>query len=474
MSEITAKLSPFARFKKLFGAQDMTVGNPMRGLLMFSIPLLIGNLAQQLYSTADSIIVGRFVGDDALAAVGASGPVLNLILVLFIAVSTGAGIVVSQYFGAKDREQLSMAVGNAVVLIGIAGVVTMVVGLLIARPIMTLLGTPPDIYEMACTYLEILFAGIVASAFYNIVSGILRGLGDSVTPLIYLLIACALNIVLDYISVAFWGWGVAGAAAATIFSQLVSAVLCVWRLFTMRDVLDLNRKTVRLRREQSAQLLKVGLPAGVTQGVFSMAMVIVQALINSMGTMAVACSVVVMRVDGFAMLPNFTFGMATSTFVGQNIGAERLDRVDEGSRAAVKLSMIVAVTLVLLILIFGRTMIGWFTTTEGLMDLGERALRILAVGYLAMGIMQVYSGIMRGAGDTMPSMWISLFTTVVLRVPAAYLIAYLMRSPEWPVGSPDALYISMLIAWCTGAALNYWWYRRGNWRGKSVVRRAQK
>ncbi|MDR0898517.1 MAG: MATE family efflux transporter [Oscillospiraceae bacterium] len=466
---MTNAQTPLRGFKKFFGAQDMTQGKPMNNLLMFSIPLLIGNLAQQLYSTADSIIVGHFVGDNALAAVGASGPILNLILVLFMAVSTGAGIVVAQYFGAKDRGELSKSIGNAMLLILIAGVVTGVVGLVVSRPMLVLLDTPAenDVLSMASTYLMILFAGMVFSAFYNIGSGILRGLGDSVTPLIFLLIACGLNIILDWVLVSS-GWGVMGAAVATIFSQMISAILCVIRLFRMRDVIDLNRKTLRLSRRRSVQLLKLGLPAGITQGIFSLAMVMVQALTNSMGQDAMATSVAVMRVDGFAMLPNFTFGMATATFVGQNIGAQRMDRVKVGSKKAIILSMGVAGVLVLCLLLFGHHLMGLFTQTERILTLGTRALRILALGYLAMGVMQVYGGIMRGAGDTMPSMWISLATSVALRLPLAYLLAFWTRSPEWPNGSPDALFISLMVTWVIGAALTYLWYRRGAWMRKSI------
>ncbi len=469
--EATTKPSLWGRFTALFGAQDMTVGNPAKNLLMFAIPLLIGNFAQQLYSTVDSIVVGRYVGDHALAAVGATMPLFNLVLVLFVAISTGAGIIVAQYFGAKDREGLSLAVGNAVIIVFIAGIITTVIGLLITRPVLRLLGTPEEIYEMACTYLLIIFGGVLTMSFYNIISGILRGLGDSVTPLIFLLVACGLNTVLDIVFVASFGWGVAGAAIATVISQAISAVLCVLRLFRMRGVLDMNRKTLRFSKERTGQLLKLGLPAGITQAVFSMAMVITQALTNSLGTVAVACSVVVMRVDGFAMLPNFTFGMAISTFVGQNIGARKLDRVKSGTRVATVISLAVAAVLTTSILIFGRTMIGWFTQTEQIKDLGVRALRILAFGYLAMSMMQVFAGIMRGAGDTMPSMWISLFTSVALRVPVAYLWAYFTRSPEWPNGSPDCLYFSLLVAWSIGALLNYLWYRKGNWRTKSIIRK---
>ncbi len=465
------KQGVFPRFKKLFSAQDMTAGNPLRCLIMFSTPLLIGNFAQQLYSTVDSIIVGHFVGDNALAAVGASGPVLNLLLVLFIAVSTGAGIIVSQYFGAKDRQELSLQVGNALVLILIMSIISTILGLLVARPLMALLKTPEALFEMACQYLTIIFAGLTASAFYNIVSGILRGMGDAISPLLYLLVACFLNIILDYVFVVYYGWAVMGVAVATIISQAVSAVLCILRLCRMKDVLDINRTTVRFSKERTKQLLKLGLPSGLTQGIFSMAMVMVQALTNSFGEMVVACATVIMRVDGFAVLPNFTFGMTTTTFVGQNIGANRLDRVDQGSKAAFRLSMAVSAVLITAILIFGRTLMSMFTSTEAIINLGAHALRVLALGYMAMGVTQVYGGIMRGAGDTMPSMWISIVVTVLFRVPMAYLLAALTRSPEWPNGSPDSLYFSLLAAWVFGAIFTYLWYRRGGWRNKSVIRR---
>jgi len=240
----------------------------------------------------------------------------------------------------------------------------------------------------------------------------------------------------------------------------------------MKNVFDLNRKSVRYDRKHTLSLLRIGMPAGITQGIFSMAMVIVQALVNSMGTLVAACSISVMRVDGFAMLSNFTFGMAISTYVGQNIGAGLMDRVNKGVKAAVILSLSFSIAITIALLFFGRSMIGWFTQTEAIRDLGMHQLRILALGYLAMAMLQVFSGTMRGAGDTLPSMWISLATTVAFRVPVAYVWAYLTRSPEWPNGSPDSLYFSLLIAWVMGALLNYLWYRRGNWRDKSVIRKA--
>lgn len=457
------------KFTALFGAQDMTVGKPMANLLKFSIPLLIGNFAQQLYSTVDAIVVGNYVGDGALAAVGASGPVINLLLVLFMAISTGASIMVSQYFGAKQRDMLSRTIGISIILITLASIIMTVVGVTCTGALMSLLGTPADIYDMACEYLVIIFAGIIGGGFYNIISGILRGLGDSIWPLVFLLVATVLNTALDIVFVTQFHMGVAGVAWATILAQGVSAVLCVWRLFRMRDVVDLNRQTLRMNRDLSLTLLRLGMPAGLTQAVFSMAMVIVQALSNQMGSLVIATSNAVMRVDGFAMLPNFTFGMASSTFIGQNIGAKRMDRVQRGSRDAFILTMIASVLLSLCMIVFGENLVRLFTQTEAIVKLGARCFRILALGYIAVGVQQVFAGIMRGAGDTMPSMWISLFTSVVLRVPVAYLWAYFTRSAEWPAGSPDALYFSLLCSWVTGALLTYLWYRRGAWRRKAIV-----
>ena len=228
------------KLTSLLASQDMTQGSPSGNLIRFSVPLLIGNLAQQLYSTVDSIVVGYYVGDNALAAVGASGPIMNLLLVLFMGISVGASVMVSQYFGAKDRERLEKTVGTTLTATVVSSIFIMVVGPLITPPVMSALSTPPEIYDMACTYLVILFAGIVGSAFYNILSGVLRGLGDSVTPVVFLIIACLLNIVLDVWFVAGFHWDVAGVAIATIISQIVSGGLCLIRMFFMRDVLSVK------------------------------------------------------------------------------------------------------------------------------------------------------------------------------------------------------------------------------------------
>lgn len=451
-----------------FGAQDMTVGSPVKNLIQFSVPLLLGNLAQQLYNTVDSIVVGKYVGDGALAAVGASGPILNLLLVLFMGISTGAGIMVSQYFGAKKRDELSRTVGNVLILALLSSIFIMIIGPLLTRPFMSMLQTPADIFEMSCSYLTIILAGIIGLAFYNILAGVLRGLGDSVTPLIFLVVACLLNIVLDILFVAKFQMGVAGVAWATAIAQLVSAVLCVIRLFRMQDILDINLETMKLKKPLVLQLTKLGLPSGITQAVFSMAAIVVQSLTNSFGTDVIACSTVVMRVDGFAMMPNFTFAMAMTTFAGQNIGARRIDRVEQGTKDGLKIGLLVSVILTASILLFGGGLMRMFTNTQRVVDLGIHMMQILAVGYIAMAITQTLSGVMRGAGDTITPMWISMVTTVIIRMPLAYGIAYFTRSEAEPQGTPDSLFISLLISWCLGAVLTCVCYRWGKWRKKAL------
>ena len=449
---------------KYFGAQDMTVGNPYLNLIQFAVPLLIGNMVQQMYNTVDSIVVGRYVGDGALAAVGAAGPIVNLLLVLFMGISAGAGIMVSQYYGAKDRKLLSLTVGNSVTLTLLSTVFVMVVGVLITKPLLGLLNTPADIFDMTADYLIIFFAGFLGCAFYNMISGILRGLGDSLMPLIFLVVACLLNIVLDILFVAQFGWGVAGVAWATVIAQMVSAILCVWRLIRMTDTVDIDRKSLKLSRHISGQVMRLGLPSGLSQMVFSMAAIVVQSLTNSFGTTVIACSVVVMRVDGFAMMPNFTFGTAMTTYAGQNIGAGLIKRVEQGTKDGMKIGIAVSCLLTACILLFGRALMRLFTNTPELVDMGMHMMSIIAVGYIAMAVTQILSGVMRGAGDTLTPMWISFITTVVIRVPVAYGMAYLTRSAELPNGSPDSLFWSLLISWVLGAVLTLIFYRKGRWR----------
>ena len=392
---------------RLFQTVDMRGGNPVSQIVRFSIPMLLGNIAQQLYNTVDSIIVGRFVGDNALAAVGNAGPILNLMIVLFIGISTGASIMVSQYFGAQRKEDLAKAVGSCITLTGVASLLIMIVGPLVAGPLLRLLNTPESIIGWCQSYLTIIFLGIAGGGYYNIMSGVMRGLGDSGSALNYLLVATVANIVLDYVFVAEFGLGVAGVAWATVIAQFLSAILSVIKIMNMKNMFELKRQHLFPGSSYFRTLIRLGLPSGVTQAIFSMSMIVVQSLTNSFGELFIAANVIVMRIDGFVMMPAFSLGTAMTTFAGQNIGAGFMDRVEKGARNGTLTAMGISAIITALILLFGKGLMGVFTTTPELIDLSFRMMKILAPGYIAMEVTQCLSGIMRGAGDTVTPMWIS-------------------------------------------------------------------
>ncbi len=459
------------KLKELFSARDMTEGTPWKRIAEFSVPMLIGNIAQQLYNTVDSIIVGEYVGDNALAAVGSAGPILNLLLAIFVGIATGAGIVISQSYGAKDREALSRNIGNCISLAGIATVIIMIIGPIITMPLLKLLGTPDSIIYWCRDYLNIFFIGIVGFFFYNMLSGVLRGLGDSFSALLFLIVSAALNVALDLLFVAGFNMGVPGVALATVIAQAISAVLCYIKLMRMNDIFDLNLSTMKIVPANTIRIIKLGIPSGITQGIFAMAGMVVQTLTNSMGELVIACNVIIMRVDGFAMMPNMTFGQAMSVYVGQNVGAKKYDRVAQGTKQGSVMALGFSAVITVVLLFFGKYLFSIFTETPELIDLAVRMMRILAFGYLCIAVTQVLGGVMRGAGDTVTPMWISMISTILLRVPTAYIVAYFSRTAEYPHGQPFALFTSLLVSWSMGMVISIIVYRIGKWKKKMMAQK---
>ena len=456
--------------KKLFAPVDMTQGKPWKVILQFTLPMLIGNISQQLYSTIDTIVVGQFAqnGDNAIAAVGSALPILNMLLVLFIGISAGASVMVAQYFGAKNRESISYTVGNCITVTAIACVGMIVIAAPILDKVLVLLNTPENIYNDCYWYLMISLLGMAGMAYYNIFSGIIRGLGDSASALLYLLVATVVNIALDLIFVICFGWDVAGVALATVIAQVVSSVLCMWKLSRMRNLFDFGLRYLKLKASYVKTLVKLGLPSGLTQAIISSAMIIVQSLTNQFGEQFIAANVVIMRVDGFAMMPNFSFGTALTTYAGQNVGANRLDRVIKGAKQGTLMAVLCSTVITAAILIFGKSLMGIFTDTADLVGKSYYLMKILAVGYIAVAVSQSLSGIMRGAGDTMTPMWISLVTTVIFRVPLAYGISYLTRTPQLPLGREECIQISLLCSWIMGAVITFIFYCLGKWKNKAI------
>ena len=457
------------KVKAWFTPRDMSQGTPWKRIAEFAFPMLLGNFAQQLYNTVDAVVIGNSRwGYTALGAVGNAMPVLNLLLALFVGISTGAGILVAQYFGARDSKALGKTVGNCISITAFASVIIMIIGPLITTPLLRAVGTLPSMFDGCRQYLNIYFIGIAGFFYYNILAGVLRGLGDSLSALGFLLITSVLNIVLDLALVD--RMGVAGVALATILAQLISAVLCFIKLLSLKKLFTLHAEDLRPDSHYLKWIIRLGVPSGLNQALFSCAMMVVQRLINGFGSeMFVACNVMVMRVDGYAMLPNFSFGQAMSTYAGQNLGARKLDRLASGTRQGLIMSLITALVLTPLVLLFGPALMRLFTPEQALIDLSMGMMYILAAGYVAMAVTQVLSGVMRGAGDTMTPMWITLATTIGLRLPLAYGMVALARHLDWPVINQEQMvFISLLISWLIGMTVTIVLFRRGIWKKKQV------
>ncbi len=451
-------------FRRLTAPKDMTQGNIGSQLVWFSIPLLMTNFVQQLYNTVDSIVAGKYIGDAALAAVGNSGPLVNIMIILFVGISSGTSIMVAQYFGARDKEALNTTIGNSLTMSVITAFMVMVVGITVTPIFLRAVNTPEEIFEDTRTYLTIIFLGAGAQGIYNISAGVLRGLGDSVTALIYLCIAATVNIFADIYFVAVLDMGVAGTAWATIMAQYISCIGCVAKILSMRDKIHLTRDRFVPNRECMGKLIKLGLPSGASQAIIAMASIVVQSLTNSFGTAIIASNAIVMRIDGYVMLPNFSFGIAMTTFTGQNLGARKIDRIHKGYKSGLALALTVSGTLSAIMLIFGKQLAFIFTDNESTAIYVRSFLRILALGYIAMAVNQTLSGIMRGAGDTLTPMWVSMLQTIVIRVPLAYLFRALSRSAQLPGGDYRSVPLSMLVAWTSGMLITILMFKKGRWR----------
>lgn len=444
-------------------AGDMTQGKILKPLLFFALPMLFGNVFQQLYNTVDSIVVGQYVGGEALAAVGTSFPVLHMLVALFMGIAMGSGVMVSQYFGAKDFVQLKKAVRTSITLTLIVGFGSSVLGLFLAKPMLHLLNTPANVFDMAYEYVMIIFLATPASLLYNIISGILRGLGDSKWPLFFLIVASVINIVLDLLFVAVFRWGIAGAAWATLIAQFCAAVFSFIKLQHREEYVRLKRGDLRIDRDIVKHLIRLGLPSGLQDTAFSVGMIVIQSFTNTFGYAVMAAGNAVMRVDGFAVMPMGSISMATTTFIGQNVGAGKLDRVKKGARTAMLLIIGIGGTLSALVVIFGPALMRLFTSDPRVLEVGGVALRILGPFYWLLGLSFLLGGILRGAGDALFPAIISLTTMILVRIPLAYFLAV-------KTGDYRGLYFSMISGFTIGAVANFLRFISGKWRGKAVTR----
>ena len=442
--------------KKFMEPVDMTEGSPWQKIILFAVPMLVGNIAQQLYNTVDSVVVGNYVGDNALAAVGSAGPILNLLIVLFVGISVGAGIMVSQYFGAKEREKLSMTIGNCVTLTAIATLFVMIVASMVARPLLELLDTPESIIDWCHSYLLILFIGSVGLAYYNILSGVLRGLGDSMSALLYLLVSTVVNIVLDILFIGTFQWGVWSAAAATVISQAASVVLCMAHLLRKGNIYTIELRKIRFQRDLLIEILRYGLPSGVQNSVIAFANVIVQSQINSFGKLAMASYGVHAKIEGFAFLPITSFNMASTTFVSQNLGAKEYGRAKKGARFAILSAVLLAEAIGACYYVFAPQCIGFFDSNPGVIALGVQQARTVALFYFLLAYSHSIAAICRGAGKAFAPMFIMLSIWCVLRI--SYIAAVMCLS-----GEIGYIYWAYPLTWGISSVLYFIYYLRSDW-----------
>lgn len=390
---------------------DMTKGNPIKLILMFSIPLLIGNIFQQFYSMVDTIIVGRFVGVDALAAVGSTGSMVFLVNGFVIGLTSGFAVLVSQKFGAKNEEGLKKAVASAVVLTIISIIVVTAISLLGAKPLLNLMNTPDNIMVDAYTYIKIIFCGIVATVSYNLVASILRSLGDSKTPLYFLIVSSVLNIVLDLIFIINFNMGVAGAAYATVISQAVSAILCLGYTYWKFEILRLKKEDFKVKAKYYRKHLKIGIPMALQFSVTALGIMTVQAALNNFGSTVIASYTAASKALQLVMQPAITFGVAMATYAGQNLGAKNYKRIKEGVKACTKISIITSIIAGFVLIFLGKYFIMMFISNPDAEILGyaQSVLTISAIFFIPLGLIFIYRNALQGMGESFVPMMAGVY-----------------------------------------------------------------
>ena len=440
----------------------MTEGNIWRHLVWFALPLLIGNVFQQFYNTVDSIIVGNFVGKEALAAVGSSDPVINTIIGFFSGMATGAGVVISQYFGARNDKNVHEAVHTTILMTFILSILFTVLGVLMVPPLLRMMGTPDDVFDSASTYLRIYFAGVIGLMFYNMGAGILRAVGDSKRPLYFLIFSAILNVLLDLLFVVVFRAGVAGVAYATIISQALSAVLILLTLTRETAAYRIVWKEIRLNKLMLGKIFRIGLPSALQMGITSFSNVFVQSYINGFGSACMAGVSSYGKIDKFCMLTVQSISLSVTTFVGQNLGAGQLKRAKKGSSIAFFLSIAVSVLMMIPIIIFAPSLVKLFNQEPDVVGYGTLFLRILIPFYLCCCANQVYAGSLRGAGDTKAPMLFMMGSFIVFRHVYLFIASRLTDSVTWiALGYP--------FGWLVCSVLIYLYYRLSHWEKHRIT-----
>ncbi|MBR3812839.1 MAG: MATE family efflux transporter [Spirochaetaceae bacterium] len=440
--------------------QDMTVGSPSKHLLSFALPLLFGNLFQQLYNMVDSVIVGRFVGANALGAVGACGSLNFLFFSLSSGLALGIGIIVSQYFGAGDEKNVRTMIANSIYVLASAVVVVSTIAVVFAPLIMRFLRTPDEIIKDATLYLQITGGGMVFITLYNGISAILRALGDSKTPLYFLVLSSIINIILDLVFVVLLHWGVAGVAIATVIAQTVSGVACL--VFSIKKIsyFRLTKKELELNWRFVGLAFKLGIPIALQNSLIAISCVVLQSVVNSFGALAVAAFTITNRIEMLVQQPYGSLGMATSTFSGQNIGAHKIERVNQGLARGALMAFIFSALMLPVMYLFGHAICSIFVKDEDVITMGMKALRITSWCYFPLGMIYVPRGLLNGAGDTTFSM-INGITEVICRVSFSLILTKIAFIGVWGIWATNGATWTLTAIVCVIRYFSGVWKRKG-------------
>ncbi|HEX2970517.1 MAG TPA: MATE family efflux transporter [Bacteroidales bacterium] len=445
--------------------RDLTTGKEGKLILEFAAPMLLGTIFQQLFSIVDSIVVGNFIGKEALAAVGASFPVIFVMVSMIIGLVMGTTVVISQYFGAGDIEKVKRAIDTMYIYSTIAGIIATIAGLLIAEPLLRMLDLPENILPGAVLYLRIYLSGMLIFFGYNGTSAVLRGLGDSKTPLYFLIIATVANIILVLLFVAVFKWGIAGAAYATLVANGIAFGLAVYWLNRTHKIIRIGITGLHFDREIFRQSIRIGLPTGIQQTLVAIGGLALLGIVNKFGTDVIAGYSVASRLDSMALIPAMSFSQALSTFVGQNIGANKYERIKTGLISTIKMSVIVTIVTSLTVVFMGHLIMSLFTKDAAVIQAGDQYLTIVSASYILFTMMFIYNGVMRGAGDTLLPMFFSLLSLWIIRIPFAWFLSDRFGS----VG----IWWSIPAGWAVGLILAYFYYKTGRWKKMAVVKYPQ-
>ena len=434
----------------------MTEGGIFKNLLFFAAPLILGNLLQQMYNAVDSIIVGNYVGSNALAAVGAGASLIYLLIAFSLGASVGAGVIVSQYLGAKDKEGVHKAVHTAMTISIILGLILTAGGILFSRKLLVMMNTPAEILDDAACYLRIYSCGLIFNVVYNMAAGILNAAGNSRRSLMYLAAAAVVNIFMDLLLIAGLKIGVAGAAIATNFSQAISCILALWFLFRVPTDYRISLKSLRIHKAMALRIIQIGLPTGIQNMVISFSNILIQASINQYGATAVAGFSAYLKIDGFNILPVLSFSMAITTFIGQNYGAGKYDRMKKGMWVTLLMGIVYTVLTGILLLTFSGQIMRLFSEDVGVIAYGQTAMRYFCPFYWILAILHSLAGTVRGTGKSIPPMVVLLVSLCLFRIVWIQLVLPYYTSIE-------GIFILYPVSWMVGAVLMILYTWKGKW-----------